>query len=119
MRPELQRILDNTKHLIAKAMLRDLFENDHFKKNMVERLEYKLGQKRAKLGYDMTNECWTWGDDDELEEGIGSALMHLVRATAVRTAASGLGTSPSTINNFTRNLTAKPKHVASKFTAQK
>src|SRR5262249_1768765 len=109
MKPELQQILDNTKHPIAKAMLRDLFENDDFKENMIKGLKQLMAEQRGRIGYDMkagTSGAWIW-DDDELDEGIGSALMHLVRSTVARTAASGLGVSPGTINTFTKHLTAQ------------
>src|SRR5262249_41073960 len=58
------------------------------------------------------NECWTWGEDDELDEGIGNALMHLVRTTATATAANALGVRPSTVHGFTKALSNRPKRVA-------
>src|SRR5262245_58341322 len=109
MKKELQDIIDSKKNPIARDMLEHLFSNDSFKENMCAKLEQLVAKQRAKVGLHMTSEQWVWGDDNELEAGIGSALMHLVRTAAVRTAASGLGTSPSTINKFTRHLTAKPK----------
>ena len=120
MDPRLQQILDNAKHPISKAILRGLFEDDNFKEYMRQRLEHLVGKKRAKVGYDMTNECWTWGKDDELEEGIASGLMHLVKTTAAKSLATGLGVSPSTIHGFTKHLSSKPKKVAGPLrTAQK
>jgi len=64
----LQQILDNAKHPIAKAMLRDLFENDDFKKHMVERLEPLISEQRAKVGWDGNNQVWTWEEEEELDE---------------------------------------------------
>jgi hypothetical protein len=109
--PRLQQILDNTKHPRAKALLQDLFENDEFKKNMCERLKQLVTEQRARIGYDMqagTSGAWIW-DDDELDEDLGSALMGLVKTAATTTAANALGVRPSTINNFTKHLTNRPK----------
>ena len=112
----LQQILDNAEHPISKAILRGLFEDDNFKEYMCQRVEHLVCEHRAKLGYDMTNETWTWGEDEELDEGIGNALMHLVRTTA----ANALGVRPSTIHGFTKALSNRPKKVAApKVSAQK
>ena len=119
--PKLQTILDSKK-TIAKAMLQHLFENDNFfNENLIKRLKHLLAERRARVGYDMKageSGAWIW-DDSELDEGIGSALMHLVRSTVARTAASGLGVSPGTINTFTKHLINRPKQVAFKTAMQK
>src|SRR5215471_7776220 len=120
MDPRLQQIIDEKKHPISKAILRGLFEDDNFKRYMCQRVEQQICEQRAKLGYDMTNEVWTWGEDEELDEGIGNALMHLVRTTAAATAANALGVRPSTIHGFTKALSNRPKKVAApKVSAQK
>src|SRR5262249_53660034 len=109
--PRLQQIINNAAHPRAKALLQDLFENDEFKKNMCERLKQLVTEQRARIGYDMqagTSGAWIW-DDDELDEGLGSALMGLVKTAAATTAANALGVRPSTINNFAKHLTNRPK----------
>jgi len=75
MRPELQKILANAKHPIAKAMLRDLFENDEFKMNMCKRLEQLVCEQRARVGYDMEEGGWTWDEDEELTE-LGPDILN-------------------------------------------
>src|SRR5262249_35744998 len=98
----------------AKALLQDLFENDEFKLNMIRRLKHLLAEQRARVGYNMQageSGAWTW-NDDELDEGLGSALMGLVRTAATRSLATGIGVSPSTINTFTKHLTNRPKKYA-------
>lgn len=112
MDARLQQILDSKKHPISKAILRGLFEDENFKKYMAQRVEQLVCEKRGKLGYDMSNECWTWGEDEQLDEGIGSGLMHLVKTAATRSIGQGLGVSPSIIHGFTKHLTNRPKKVA-------
>jgi hypothetical protein len=115
----LQRILDSKKNPIAKALLRDLFENDDFRKSMCARLEQLLCEQRGRVGYNMQEGGdWTW-QDDELAEGIGSGLMHLVKTAATHTAARALGVRPSTIHGFTKALSNRPKKVAAPAKAAK
>jgi len=106
----LQQIFDSKKNPIAKAILQDLFESDEFRLNMCKRLKQLVSKKRGQLGYNMSEGGWTW-NDDELDEGIGSALMGLVKTAAAKSVATGLGVSPSTIHGFTKALSNGPKKV--------
>src|SRR5262249_45059915 len=121
MDARLQQILDNAKHPIAKAILQGLFEDENFKRYMCQRVEPLVARKRAKLGFDMTRECWTWGEDDELEEGVASAIGNFFKHAATQSLATGLGVSASSLHKFGRDLTSRPKRVVTpaKATPQK
>jgi hypothetical protein len=55
--------------------LQALFEGTDFQKYICQHLEHIVGKKRAKLGYDMTQECWTWDENEELNE-LGPDILN-------------------------------------------